>query len=408
MSGRTTSGRVGLWVTLAGLAVGAVVVAVLGLWTYMGTTAERLHPRPEDVPSSSLSMPPPRWAAAVEDARRVVRTVLSDQNVPGLSVAVGAQGELAWAEGFGWADLDRRTVVGPDTRFRLGTASTVLTSAAAGLLVEEGRLRLDDEIQAYVPEFPRKDRPITLRQVMGHVAGLRTDGGDESPLLGTHCLRPADALPHFAAASLLTEPGERFRVSRFGWIVVSAAVEAASGEPFLRFVRKQVFEPLGLHDTTADDASRTAPEQATSYFPRFAADLRYGLDPMRPIDLSCYAGAGVFVSTPSDLVRFGLAMADGRLLRPDTMALLQTPQRTSAGEDTGYGLGWRLERAAVGGEDTLVAGHDGDVLGGMVASLVVIRDRGLVVAVTSNSSYADTHGVAMALARAFASPGLAH
>ncbi|MEZ5291008.1 MAG: serine hydrolase domain-containing protein [Vicinamibacterales bacterium] len=398
---RRPASTLGLWVALAGLSIGAVGVAVLGLWTYMGTTAERLHPRAEDVPSSSFAAPGPRWTVAVEQARRAVRTVLSDQNVPGLSVAVGAEGGLVWAEGFGWADLDRRSVVGPDTRFRLGTASTVLTSAAAGLLVDDGLLRLDDGIGTAVPDFPATEPPITLRQVMGHLAGLRTDGGDESPLLGAHCQRPADAFPAFGARPLLADPGSRFRISRYGWIVVSAAVERASGEPFLRFARKRVFEPLGMHDTTPDEASRTAPEQATSYFPRFAADLQYGLDPMRPIDLSCYSGAGVFVSTPSDLVRFGLAVQGGRLLRPETVSLLQTPQRTTTGEDTGYGLGWQLQRTAIAGAEALVAGHDGDLLGGMVASFVTVSPRGLVVAVTSNSSYVDTHGLALTLARAF-------
>ena len=88
---------------------------------------------------------------------------------------------------------------------------------------------------------------------------------------------------------------------------MSAAVEAAANEPFLTFMRKQIFEPLGMDDTMADSATEPIPDRATSYFPRFAADPRYGPDPMREVDYSCYAGASVFLSTPSDLVRF----ADG-------------------------------------------------------------------------------------------------
>ena len=70
-----------------------------------------------------------------------------EQNLPGLSVAVGAGGDIVWAEGFGWADLEKQAKVAPDTRFRIGTASVALTSAAVGLLLEKGRLKLDDEIQ---------------------------------------------------------------------------------------------------------------------------------------------------------------------------------------------------------------------------------------------------------------------
>ena len=112
------------------------------------------------------------------------------QNLPGLSIAVGVGGEIVWGEGFGWADLEKRLPVSPETKFRMGTASIALTSAGVGLLLEQGRLRLDDEIQAYVPAFPKKPWPVTLRQVLSHTAGVRTDSGDEGPLYGQQCERP--------------------------------------------------------------------------------------------------------------------------------------------------------------------------------------------------------------------------
>jgi serine beta-lactamase-like protein LACTB, mitochondrial len=107
--------------------------------------------------------------------------------LPGLSVAVDAGGGMVCAEDFGWADINGRVPVTPDTRFRIGTASTVLTSAAVGMLVEKGRLKLDREIQAYVPQFPNKQWPVTLRQLMAHEAGVGTDGGDEGPLFYQRC-----------------------------------------------------------------------------------------------------------------------------------------------------------------------------------------------------------------------------
>ena len=105
----------------------------------------------------------------MEQGRQLARAGLVQQNLPGLSVAVGVGGDLVWAEGFGWADLEKRVPVGPGTRFRIGHASKALTSAAVGLLLEKGRLHLNDEIQTYVPAFPRKQWPVTLRQLMGHV-----------------------------------------------------------------------------------------------------------------------------------------------------------------------------------------------------------------------------------------------
>lgn len=402
-----TTHRLGPWVAAAAVAICLVAVALLGLWQYMGATAERLHPNVQQVPSTRRDTPRPALADAVERGRQAVRVALSEQNLPGMSVAVGLDGDLVWAEGFGWADLEARTAVTPDTRFRIGSASTALTSAAVGLLLERRRLALEDEIQVHVPAFPRKPWPVTVRHLMAHTAGVRSDGGDEEPLLAMHCGRPVDALHAFADASLLFEPGTGFRRSSYGWMLLSAAVESAAGEPFLRFVRKQIVEPLGMDDTEADEPGAPAPDQATSYFPRFAADPRYGYHDLRPIDLSCAAGAGAFVSSPSDLVRFGMAIAGGTLLRPETVDVLLAPQRTAAGEDTGYGLGWDLETLTLAGQPMRVAGHDGDLMGGRVASLLLHRERRLVVAVTSNIAYADTFAVAARVADAFATR-LAH
>jgi serine beta-lactamase-like protein LACTB, mitochondrial len=237
---------------------------------------------------------------------------------------------------------------------------------------------------------------------MGHLAGLWDGGGDEAPLLSARCERTLDALPHFAEQSLLFEPGTRYSYSSYGWILMSAAVEAAADEPFLRFMRTRIFEPLDMEDTLADSATESIPERATFYFPRFAADPRYGLQLMPEIDYSCYAGSSVFLSTPSDLVRFGMAIDRGKLLQPATVQLLQTTQRLTSGQETAYGLGWDLETVTLSGKQTQVVGHDGDSLGGMVASLLTFREQGIVVSVTSNISYADTFTLASSIGQVFA------
>jgi serine beta-lactamase-like protein LACTB, mitochondrial len=397
--------RTEAWLALIVVAVALLLLAIPGLRMYMSATATTLHPNPQDVPSVRHSVPLPKWAAAVEQGRQIVRASLTEKNLPGLSLAVGIGGDIVWAEGFGFADLENRVTVTPNHRFRIGTASTVLTSSAVGLLLEQGRLKLDDVIQTYVPAFPKKQWPVTLRQLMGHLAGVRTDGGDEGPLFSERCERPVEALQHFAKSSLLFEPGTQYRYSSYGWILVSAAVEAAADEPFLTFMREQIFEPLGMRDTMADSATKPIPGRVTFYFPRFAADPAYGLHLMRDLDYSCYAGSSAFLSTPSDLVRFGMGINSGKLLQRATVQLLQTSQRLASGEETGYGLGWDLENVAVAGEQTRVAGHDGELLGGMVASLLTFPEHGIVVSVTSNISYAETFADAVRIADAFAEQG---
>ena len=394
--------RMEVWLGLIVLGVGGVIVAVAGMWIYVSATATPLHPDARAVPSAAQSDPSRQWAEAVERGRQIMRAEAAEQNLPGVSVAVGVGSDVVWAEGFGFSDLDTRVTVTPQTRFRIGTASTVLTSAAAGLLLENGKLNLDDLVQTHVPEFPEKEWPITLRQVMGHVAGVRRDSGDEGALLSKRCERTIEGVHLIADGSLWFEPGTEYRFSNYGFILVSAAVEAAAGEPLLAFMRQRIFEPLGMHDTMADFTSRPISDRATSYFPRFAADPRYGPDPMRDVDYSCYAGAATFASTPSDLVRFAMAVNSGRLLQPATVELLQTSQRLRSGQETGYGLGWDLESVTLAGEPTQSVGHDGDLLGGPVAALMTFRKRGLAVAVLSNTSYVDAEGIALKIAEAFA------
>ena len=184
---------------------------------------------------------------------------------------------------------------------------------------------------------------------------------------------------------------------------MSAAVEAAAHEPFFAFMRNQIFEPLGMRDTTIDVATDRIPERAVFYFVKFglAKDTRYGPKQARDGDYSCYAGAVAFLSTPSDLVRFGIGT--NKLLKSGTVQLLHAPQRLASGKETGYGLGWELETHPLAGQPSRMAGHGstGEFIGGSTY-FMSFPERGLVVAVMANISYADTKSIALNIAQAFA------
>lgn len=416
------------------------VLAVVGGSAWFFATMS-VHPDPAAVPSTSTPHEA-RFAEAVAESRRRSMAMVLEQNLPGISVAVGVGDQIVWADGFGLADLETRTQVTPDTRMRIGTASSMLTAAAAGRLIDEGALSLDEPVETYVQRWPVKPWPVTLRHVMGHTAGLRTDRGDESVLFGHRCARPEDALPHFADRDLLFEPATGFRSSNYGAILTSAAIETASGRTFLDFMRAEVFGPLGMHDTDAQSSEEENPDHmgepgedpppftfvrevileplgladprppapgvpqlTTSYFPRRSAEPRYGQHEMRPLNLSCYAGAMVFYSTASDLARFGLGVNAGRLVRPETVALMQTSQTLESGASTGYGLGWDVDDVTLGGSPARAIGHDGDMLGGRVVTLLTFPDRALAVAVVSNIAYADTRTLALQVAELFSEAG---
>ena len=396
-----------IFLTVIVVGIGFVVAVIAGVFAYMSITATPIHPGIESVSSIPAPARPRKWTDAIAQGQQIVRASVIEQNLPGLSVAVGVDGHIVWAEGFGWADLEAKVPVGPQTRFKLGTASTVLTSAGVGLLLEKGRLHLDESIQMQVPAFPEKEWPVTLRQLMGHLAGIRSDGGDEGPFRTTHCERTIEGLKLFADDSLRFEPGTEYRFSNYGWILVSAAVEAAAQEPFFSFMRTHVFEPLGMDDTRPDSATESIPDRAMAYFPH-GGGPRYGVDGgPRRTDYSCYAGGAAFLSTPSDLVRFAMGINSGKLLQPATVELLQASQRLPSGEETGYGLGWDRETVTLAGEPTTLIGHDGVWMGGPIASLMTFPKHKIVVAVTANIAYADPQGIGLKVAQAFVGAGAA-
>ena len=399
-----TDGEPGRWkqraLTLIGAGVFVLFLAGLGIYTFVMAVSTRLHPNPEDVPSVALAAASPKWAAAVDQARQSARAGLAGQNLPGLSVAVGVGGDIVWAEGFGWADMEKRVPVSPAMRFRIGHTSKALTSAAVGLLLEKGRLRLEDEIQAYVPEFPRKQWPVTLRQLMGNVAGVRHYENDEPPT--ADCERAVEGLKRFADDPLRFEPDTQYGYSTFGWVLVSAAVEAAVKEPLSTFMTAQIFKPLGMTATTFESSSEPMADRVTFYQRRFMGDGGEGAVPAAAVDFSCFAGAAAILSTPSDLVRFGMAVNGGTLLQSRTVKKLQTPQVLTSGKETEYGLGWMVEEVTLAGVPTRMVHHASRSLRGGTTSFMTFPERGMVVAVTANISNGITRDIALNIAQAFA------
>ena len=393
-------------VTLIGVGVFVVLLAGLAIYTFVMTVSTRLHPNPKDVPSVSLAAPPQKWAAAADQGRQIARAGLVRQNLPGLSVAVGVDGDIVWAEGFGWADMEKRVPVAPGMRFRIGHTSKALTSAAVGLLLEKGTLHLEDEIQSYVPEFPRKQWPVTLRQLMGNVAGVRHYESDAASMTTAHCERAADGLKSFADDPLRFEPDTQYGYSTYGWVLVSAAVEAAAKEPLSTFMTAQVFKPLGMTATSFESSTEPIADRVTFYQRRFTGDGGEGVMPASTVDFSCFAGAAAILSTPSDLVRFGMAINGGKLLQSHTVKKLQTPQVLTSGKETEYGLGWMVEEVTLAGEPTRMVHHASRSLKGGTTSFMTFPERRLVVAVTANIANGITRDIALAIAQAFAEPGI--
>jgi serine beta-lactamase-like protein LACTB len=372
------------WRAETALAVLLAVVMVAGTALYFAVIPDRVHSDPAAIRSTATDVDAGSRTAAVEEGRRLARALLVEENVPGLSVAVALDGAIVWAEGFGYADVDR-TPVSPLTRFRLGALSKPLTAVAAALLHDRGRLDLDAPVQRYVPAYPDKRWTVTMRQLMGDVAGVHRIRGDNNDAMpDRHCENLDEAVAMLADDPLLFEPGTQHRYSIWGWVLVSAAVEGAAGESFKRFMGRQVFEPLGMERTVV--AETEGLHGVASYSLGSVLTTRLGIKKasLRP-DYSCVAGAGAFLSTPTDLVRLGSSMVKPGLLKVGTIAAFQTPTRLVSGASTTYALGWTISRVQLAGEPARMVSHRGSPMGGTV-SLLTFPDFGLAVAAAANVS----------------------
>ena len=316
-----------------------------------------------------------RHDRAIEGARAILDERIGE--LPGLSVAVGLDGEIVWSQGFGWADIEQRIPVRPSSKFRVGSVAKPMTASLLALLVEEGKVDLDAPVQRYVPSFPEKRAPITTRQLAGHIAGIRHYRGDEF-LSARYYGSVLEGLTIFQDDALLFEPGTDYSYSSYGWNLVSAVIEGATGESYLRQMDERVFGALGMDDTVADENRLIVLDRVRPYVRN--EDGRFENAPY--VDNSYKWAGGGFVSTAEDLVRFGFGHLEPGFLKAETLELLHTSQKTRDGEETGYGVGWRIWTDESGRD---VVGHGGGSVGG-TTRLAVYPASGLVVALITNLS----------------------
>lgn len=378
-----------LLVLAALFAAGALLLPLL-FWL---TLEPRLDA--DTMPSRAAGPPAAAYAEAVEDGRRLARSRVAEENLPGLSVAVAVDGEVVWAEGFGWAEYETERPVTPETRFRIGDVTMAVNAAAAALLAERGRLDLDAPVGRYLPDLPEAVRAVTVRQLLAHTAGIRQYRGDRERLRRAPCASDGERLAIFAEDPPRFEPGAAWEHSVHGHVLAGAVVARAAGRSWLDFVQDEVLAPLGLRHTGADPGEAAGPDDAQVYFPRLALAPRYGLQTITGVDLSCVLPAAGLVSTPTDLVRFGSALLAGELLEPATVERLFAPVALASGEPTSAGLGWTVRRDRLGADRTpvRVVGQDGTVAGG-AASLVLVPERNLAVAVATNLGWTSDSGFA--------------
>jgi len=301
---------------------------------------------------------------------------MAANSIPGVSVAVVENGAVEWAAGFGTADLENFVPATSHTLYRLASISKSITATAALLLWQQGKLDLDAPVQKYCPSFPSKDEAITTRELLGHLGGIRhykSDSQDDPEVGNTkHFPNPIQGgLEFFKNDPLIAKPGAEFHYSTQGFTLVGCAIEGASGESYVDYVRQNVLTPAGMVHTVADNRFAIVPFRTRFY----SKDKSGAITNADFLDSSYKIPGGGWLSSAEDMAQFEAALLNDRIIARSTRDLMWTPQKPTDGKEDRYALGWGTA------EDLgiLDVGHGGSQQGSSTLFMIVPERRAGVV-----------------------------
>ncbi|MGI8907959.1 MAG: serine hydrolase domain-containing protein [Candidatus Sumerlaeaceae bacterium] len=318
----------------------------------------------------------------------LIRTAMRRESIAGISFALVKDGHIAYLQSYGYADTESSLPVTSQTLFSIGSIAKTFTATAAMQLAEAGKLDLDAPIQMYVPYFPAKQWPVTSRQLLGHLGGIRSPGKEAFETSATAIV---PGLSMFKDDALVHEPGSKFMYTNYGYVLLAAAVEKAVRRPFVTQLRESIFEPSGMTHTVQDHQA-SSPLLAKGYALVPKKNSRF-LDRKQVSSYQSTLGPGGFCCTAEDLARFAIAFQTDRLVTSTTRNLMWTEQSTTSNTKTGYGLGWFVAHDMNG---PYVA-HGGFVPG-YLSMLYILPEKQVAVVLLSNASNAKIGELARDLA----------
>jgi len=313
-----------------------------------------------------------------------------DRPNAGISIAVARDGKLILARAYGVADRSHAVDVTPDSIFHIASISKNIAAAAVLSLVDQGLVRLDDDVTRYVPAAPTHGQRVTLRQLLNHTSGIFSftslrDAEANEALDLTH----AQILASIKDRALDFTPGTSWRYDNTGFYLVGMVVEQVTGQAYATYIRDHFFHPLGMSSSSLCTIHDNVPDLVSAYVRQNNA-----LVPAPFMTWMLPFSAGSVCSTATDLTRWQLALDSGQVLRPATLALMRRPTELADGTRVDYGLGTRLGSFL----GRRVLGHTGSG-GGFTTVLEDFPDDRVTITVLVNTEAAGANAVAADIAR---------
>jgi CubicO group peptidase (beta-lactamase class C family) len=272
-----------------------------------------------------------------------VRLEMEHERIPGITIGFVKDGYM-WVKGFGYADLENRIPAKAESAYRLASLTKTMTAVAVLQLAEKGKISLDAEVQTYVPYFPKKKWPITIRQLLFHLSGLRHN--NEAEKVVTRHLTTREAVAQYADSELVAEPGTKFSYSSPGYVLLGAVIESASNQSYEDYMRQNIWAPVGMNNTRMDDPTDIIPNRVRGY-----RLVNGEVKNSQSVDVSNRFAAGGIRTTVVDILKFVTGLNSGKILSKQSVDLMSTSSVTRDGRLTDVGMGWFIN--SVNGRFTL-------------------------------------------------------
>ncbi|HKP45690.1 MAG TPA: serine hydrolase, partial [Pyrinomonadaceae bacterium] len=279
---------------------------------------------------------PDNYAARLNLFEQFVKEQMTKDKTPGLTIGF-MKDDQTWVKGFGYADVENKIPATSESAYRLASVTKTMTGTAIVQLVERGKMKLDEEIQTYVPYYPKQKWPVTVKQLLVHLGGGQTGSG-----IGPEHVTPREVVARIAKYPIKNEPGFKFDYQTSGYNLLGAAIEEVSGKSFDEYLRENIWAPLGMNDTRMDDPKLTIPNRVQRY------ELVNGEIKIAPfIDVSSRFGGGGAIGTVPDMLRWAHNIERSGILSRSSFELMMTPVANKGGRYVGlddgawyYTLGW--------------------------------------------------------------------
>ena len=303
--------------------------------------------------------------------------LLRIEKIPGMSVSVSKDGELIYSNGFGFGNTKEQTRVDPAiTQFRIASISKSLTAYAIAILVDSGQLNFDESIYTYLPDFPKRKYDFSVRQVAGHIAGIRHYKGKEFIL--NKDMTISEGIDIFKNDTLVFKPGSDYKYSTYGWNLLSEVVQKTVKQPFSTYMEQSVFIPLQMTSTVLEITDSVMINKTSFYRKTNTGNIRFGPE----VNNEFKAAGGGFLSTTNDLIKFGNEIINPTLVKTETVSELVKTLKTSDGNATGYGIGFFTDTSK---NKTPRYSHSGGGVGATALLLIYPKEK-IVIAILTNLS----------------------